>query len=38
MTEAKAIIAKNLLSIGIPVEQVAVATELTIQEIQQLTK
>jgi predicted transposase/invertase (TIGR01784 family) len=36
--EAKTIIARNLLSIGIPVEQVAIATELTIQEIQQLTK
>jgi predicted transposase/invertase (TIGR01784 family) len=38
MTEAKATIARNLLCIGIPVEQVAVATELTIEEIQLLTK
>jgi predicted transposase/invertase (TIGR01784 family) len=38
MTEAKATIARNLLSIGIPVEQVATATELTIEAIQQLTK
>jgi predicted transposase/invertase (TIGR01784 family) len=38
VNEAKAIIARNLLSIGIPVEQVATATELTLKEIQQLTK
>jgi predicted transposase/invertase (TIGR01784 family) len=36
--EAKAIVARNLLSIGIPVEQVATATELTLEEIQQLPK
>jgi predicted transposase/invertase (TIGR01784 family) len=38
MTEAKAIIARNLLSIGIPVEQVAIATQLTLAEIEQLSK
>jgi predicted transposase/invertase (TIGR01784 family) len=37
MIEAKEIIAKNLLSIGIPAEQVAVATELSLEEVQQLT-
>jgi predicted transposase/invertase (TIGR01784 family) len=38
MTEAKAVIARNLLSIGIPIEQVAIATELTLAEIEQLSK
>jgi predicted transposase/invertase (TIGR01784 family) len=36
ITQAKSIIAKNLLSIGIPVEQVAIATELSLEEIKQI--
>jgi predicted transposase/invertase (TIGR01784 family) len=34
--EAKALIAKNMLSIGISIEQVATATELSIEEIEKL--